>query len=72
MVSTVFPMFAPVTDRLIAVNAPSLMSVLPRIEGNPMLPVVEFAAADLIVATLTLHRMPAWNAFGAWFVGLPL
>jgi len=101
MVCTVFPMFTPVTDRLIAVNAPSLMGVLPRIEGNPVLPVVGFAAADLIllalswwdwrasrridvfpvalgvllvyhVATLTLHRVPAWNAFGAWFVGLPL
>jgi len=101
MVCTVFPMFTPVTDRLVAVNAPSLMSVLPRIEGNPVLPVVGFAAADLIllalswwdwranrrldvfpvalgvlvlyhVATLTLHRVPAWNAFSAWFVGLPL
>jgi hypothetical protein len=101
MVCTVFPMFTPVTDRLIAVNAPSLMSVLPRIEGNPVLPVVGFATADLMllalswwdwranrrldvfpvalgvlvlyhVATLTLHRLPAWNAFGTWFLGLPL
>ena len=40
MVCTVFPMFTPVTDRLIAVNAPSLIGVLPRIEGNPVLPVV--------------------------------
>jgi hypothetical protein len=101
MVCTVFPMFTPVTDRLIAVNAPSLIGVLPRIEGNPVLPVVGFAAADLILlalswwdwranrrlgvfpvalgvllvyhaGTLTLHRVPAWNAFAAWFVGLPL
>ena len=101
MVCTVLPMFTPVTDRLIAVNAPSVIGLLPRIEGNPVLPVVGFAAADLIllalswwdwranrrldvfpvalgvllvyhVGTLTLHRVPAWNAFGAWFLGLPL
>jgi hypothetical protein len=101
MVCTVLPMFTPVTDRLIAVNAPSLIGLLPRIEGNPVLPVVGFAAADLILlalswwdfranrrldvfpvalgvllvyhfGTLTLHRVPAWNAFGAWFLGLPL
>jgi hypothetical protein len=101
MVCTVLPMFTPVTDRLIAVNAPSLIGLLPRIDGNPVLPVVGFVAADLIllalswwdwranrrlnvfpvalgvllvyhVGTLTLHRVPAWNAFGAWFLGLPL
>ena len=101
MVCTVFPMFTPVTDRLIAVNAPSLIGLLPRIEGNPVLPVVGFAAADLILlalswwdwranrrlgvfpvalavllvyhaGTLALHRVPAWNAFAGWFVGLPL
>jgi hypothetical protein len=101
MVCTVFPMFTPVTDRLIAAHMQSLIGMLPRIEGNPVLPVVGFAAADLIllalswwdwrvnrrrdvfpvalavllayhVGTLTLHRVPAWNAFGKWFLGLPL
>jgi hypothetical protein len=101
MVCTVFPMFTPVTDRLIAVNAPSVIGWLPRIEGNPVLPVVGFAAADLILlalswwdwranrrldvfpvalgvllvyhaATLTLHRVPLWNAFCTWFLALPL
>jgi hypothetical protein len=101
MVCTVFPMFTPVSDRLIAVNAPSLMAWLPRIEGNPVLPVLGFAAADVVLialswwdwranrrrdvfpvalgmllvyhaGTLTLHRVPLWNAFCVWFVGLPL
>ncbi len=52
MVCTVFPMFTPVTDRLIAANAPSVIGLLPRIEGNPVLPVVGFAAADLILLAL--------------------
>jgi hypothetical protein len=101
MVCTVFPMFTPVTDRLIAFNAPSLAAWLPRIEGNPVLPVAGFALADLILValswwdwhanrrlnvfpvalgvlllyhlgTLTLHRVSLWNAFGVWFLGLPL
>jgi uncharacterized membrane protein YozB (DUF420 family) len=101
MVCTVLPMFTPVTDRLIAAHLQPLIGLLPRIDGNPVLPVVGFAAADLIllaltwwdwranrrldvfpvalavllvyhVGTLTLHRVPAWNAFGAWFLGLPL
>jgi hypothetical protein len=101
MVCTVFPMFTPVTDRLIAVNAPSVIGWLPRIEGNPVLPTVGFAAADLLLlalswwdwqanrrlnvfpvalgvllvyhlGTLTLHRLPLWNAFGVLFLALPL
>jgi hypothetical protein len=52
MVCTVFPMFTPVTDRLIAVHAPSLLGMLPRIEGSPVLPIVGFAAADLILLAL--------------------
>jgi hypothetical protein len=101
MVSTVFPMFTPVTDRLIAAHLRPMIGVLPRIEGNPVLPVVGFAAADLLlialswwdwranrrldvfpvalgvlliyhVGTLTLHRVPLWNAFAVWFLGLPL
>ena len=44
MVCTVFPMFTPVTDRLIAAHLRPLIGALPRIEGNPVLPVVGFAA----------------------------
>jgi len=101
MVCTVFPLFTPVTDRLIAAHLPSLVPFMPQIEGRPILPVAGFAAADLILialawwdwgahgrrdvfpvalavlllyhlGTLTLHRVPLWNAFGVWFLGLPL
>jgi hypothetical protein len=75
MVCTVFPMFTPVTDRLIAVNAPSVIGWLPRIEGNPVLPVVGFAAADLILLALswwdwrTNRRLDVFSvAFGVLLV----
>jgi hypothetical protein len=101
MIASVFPLFTPVTDRLIAAHWPALAGVLPRIEGSPILPVAGFATADLIlvalawwdwrahgrrdvflvalgvlvlyhVGTLTLYRVPLWNAFCVWFLGLPL
>jgi hypothetical protein len=91
----------PVTDRLIGAHLPSLVSVVPRIEGTPILPTIGFAATDLLLialawwdwranrrldvfpvalgvlllyhaGTLTLHRVPLWNAFCAWFLSLPL
>jgi hypothetical protein len=101
MLCTVFPLVTPVTDRLIGAHLPRLVSVVPRIEGTPILPTIGFAATDLLlialawwdwrtnrrldvfpvalgvlllyhVGTLTLHRVPLWNAFCAWFLGLPL
>jgi len=54
MVCTVFPMVTPVSDRLIAANWPSLIPALPRIDGSPVLPVVGFAAADVILLVLSL------------------
>jgi hypothetical protein len=86
---------------LIAAYAPSLIGFVPQVAGTPVLPVIGFAAADLIlvalsvwdwkvnrrrdvfpvalgilvayhVGTLTLHRVPLWNAFCAWFLALPL
>jgi hypothetical protein len=53
MVCTVLPMFTPVTDRLIAVHLSSVIGWLPRIGGSAVLPVVGFAAADLILLALS-------------------
>jgi len=101
MLSTVFPLFTPVTDRLIGAHVPSLVRLVPRIDGSPILPVAGFVLADLILvalvlwdwranertdvfpaalgvmlayhaSVLTLYRVPAWHAFCAWFLGLPL
>ncbi|HEV8397796.1 MAG TPA: hypothetical protein VGQ37_26120 [Vicinamibacterales bacterium] len=100
MVSTLFPLFPPVTDRLIARFAPSIIDAMPRIGGAPILQVAGFGIADAILAGLVIwdwqknrrlvflvalaivvagqaailnaHRLGAWQAFGPWFVGLPL
>jgi len=56
MISTVFPLFTPVTDRLIGAHWPSLAALAPRIAGSPMLPVFGFALADLILLVLA-----AWD-----------
>jgi hypothetical protein len=54
MICTVFPLFTPVTDRLIGAHFRALIEVVPRIGGNPILPAVGFALADLILLVLAL------------------
>lgn len=56
MISTLFPLFTPVTDRLIGAHWPSLASLAPRIDGSPILPVFGFALADSILLGLA-----AWD-----------
>jgi hypothetical protein len=101
MLATVFPLFTPVTDRLFGPYVPSVVSLVPRIDGAPVLPAAGFLLADGLlvglclwdwrvnrrtdvfpvalaivvayhVSVLTFYRLPAWAAFGAWFVTLPL
>jgi hypothetical protein len=54
MLCTVFPLFTPVTDRLIGAHLPSLAAVLPRVDGTPILPVAGFALADAILIALAV------------------
>jgi hypothetical protein len=66
MVATAFPMFTPITDRIIATYFPSLVARLPLIEGIPNLPLVGFLLADAMLVGLSLwdgvsHRR--WNVF---------
>jgi hypothetical protein len=100
MVSTLFPLFPPVTDRLIARFMPSVIDWVPRIGGGEILQVAGFVIADSILvglalwdwsanrrrvfpvalaiviagqlAILNLHRVGLWQAFGPWFVSLPI
>jgi hypothetical protein len=54
MVATLFPLFPPVTDRLIARFAPSVLAWMPRIGGAEILQVAGFAIADTILVGLAL------------------
>jgi hypothetical protein len=99
-VATLFPLFPPVTDRLIGRFMPSIIASMPRIDRSPIVQVVGFGIADAVLlglaiwdwqvnkrrvfpvalavvfvgqfAILNLHRFAFWQAFGPWFVALPL
>jgi hypothetical protein len=54
MVCTAFPLFSPVTDRLIFAYAPSLMGMVPVLDGNPLVQVVGFLLADALLVALSV------------------
>jgi len=54
MICTVFPLFTPLTDRLIYGHFRPLIQYVPTIEGNPIVPIVGFLMADLLVLGLIL------------------
>ncbi len=72
MVSTIFPLFTPVTDRLIAAHFQSIAALVPRIGGSPVLPAAGFLLADLILVGLTLWDWQANRRFSAFPVALGL
>lgn len=54
MLCTIFPLFTPVTDRLIGNYLPSIVELVPRIDGTPVLPVVGFILADAMLIALAI------------------
>jgi hypothetical protein len=56
MACTVFPLFTPVTDRLIGAHFRPLIGLVPQIDGNPVLPAAGFLLADVLLAVLA-----AWD-----------
>jgi hypothetical protein len=73
MVCTVFTIVTPVTDRLIGAHFQPFTVWDWR--ANRRFGVFPAALGVLLVyhvGTLTLHRVPLWNAFCVWFLGLPL
>ena len=52
MLCTIFPLFTPVTDRLIGRHVPAIVPLVPRLEGSPVVPVAGFLLADAILIAL--------------------
>lgn len=69
MLCTVFPLFTPVTDRLIAAHLPWLIGMVPRVNGAPALPIVGFLLADAILLALAVWDWRA-NRRKQFFVAL--
>jgi hypothetical protein len=66
MLATVFPMFTPVTDRILFIYFPSVVPYLPVMAGQPNAPIAGFLLADVMLIGLSLwdwvsHRR--WNVF---------
>ena len=59
MIATLFPLFTPVTDRLIGRYIPSIVPLVPRIGGSPVVPTAGFLLAD---ATLVALSVWDWRA----------
>ena len=54
MVCTLFPLFTPVTDRLIFAHYQPVLAYVPWLDGSPLAPVAGFVLADLILVMLSV------------------
>lgn len=66
MICTAFPMFTPITDRIIGNHFPSLLAYVPNIDGMPVAPVIGFLMADVLLVGLCVWDWRAnkrWNVF---------
>jgi hypothetical protein len=66
MIATIFPLFTPVTDRLIAANWPGLAALVPNIGGAVVLPAIGFLLADAILIALLVWDWRANRRFDAF------
>ena len=66
MICTIFPLFTPVTDRLIYVHWPSLVTSVPALDGVPLVQVLGFALADVLLAALIAWDWLKNRRFGAF------
>jgi uncharacterized membrane protein YozB (DUF420 family) len=53
MIATLFPLFTPVTDRLIGRYVPDIVPLVPRIGGSPVVPTAGFLLADVMLMALS-------------------
>ena len=59
MIATLFPLFTPVTDRLIGRYIPAIVPLVPRIDGSPVVPTAGFLLADVMLVVLSVWD---WHA----------
>jgi len=52
MVCTIFPLFTPITDRLIYKYFEELIPLVPVLDGMPLVQLIGFAVADILLVTL--------------------
>jgi hypothetical protein len=70
MICTLFPMFTPLTDRLIYTHFPSMTGFLPTIEGEPMVWLYGFGLANLILIVLAIWDWQSKKRFKVFIVVL--
>jgi hypothetical protein len=70
MISTVFPMFTPVTDRIIHIYFPSTIHFFPKVEQEPLVVIAGFALADLILAGLLIWDWRSHKRFDVFAFAL--
>jgi hypothetical protein len=70
MVCTVFPLFTPVTDRLIYAHGPSLTSLVPTLSGVPLVQILGFALADALLVSLVVWDWRAKRRVNAFAIAL--
>ncbi|ULQ57117.1 hypothetical protein KJS94_02760 [Flavihumibacter rivuli] len=66
MLCTAFPMFTPITDRIIFIYFPSWLNYVPNIGGEPVAPVFGFTLADILLIGLSIwdwRSHKRWNVF---------
>jgi hypothetical protein len=66
MLCTAFPLFTPITDRIISIHFRSLLDYVPRIDHVPVVPVYGFILADLLILGLCIwdwRSHKRWNIF---------
>ncbi len=70
MLCTVFPLFTPATDRWISRNWPSLISLVPSLNGVPLVQILGFALADVLLIALVIWDWRGRRRIGAFAVSL--
>ena len=61
MICIIFPLFPPITDRLIYKYFPQLIQLVPELEGMPLVQLIGFALADVLLLALLLWDWKAHN-----------